>query len=154
MSSHRTEAVVLAVGFILACAGSARAQQDHATPQEVVQRVQQAAQAIAKAGEAGLATYGSKNDTSVWKDSYVFIVSCEGGSAGHRQVKLEEDGEASKLARAANLCDGLGASYLGPGREGLRADGSVLGGRKVIAVEMEEVVDLIMSREEPLRLAG
>ena len=65
--------------FILACAGSARAQQDHATPQEVVQRVQQAAQAIAKAGEAGLATYGSKNDISVWKDSYVFIVSCEEG---------------------------------------------------------------------------
>src|SRR5690349_18426542 len=72
----------------------------------------------------------------------------------HRQVKLEEDGEASKLARATNLCGGLGASDLDPGREGLRPDGSVLGGREVIAVEMEEVVDLIMGREEPLRLAG
>ena len=81
MSSRRTATAALAVGLIFACAGSARAQQDHATPQEVVQRVQQAAQAIAKPGEAGLATYGSKNDTSVWKDSYVFIVSCEGGSA-------------------------------------------------------------------------
>ena len=72
----------------------------------------------------------------------------------HRQVKLEGDGEASKLARAANLCGGLGASDLGPDREGLRADGSVLGGRKVIAAEVEEVVDLVVGGEEPLRLAG
>src|SRR3954452_22772202 len=57
MSSRRTATAALAVGFILACAGSAGAQQDHATPQEVVQRVQQAAQAIAKQGEAGLAIY-------------------------------------------------------------------------------------------------
>src|SRR4051794_5133042 len=81
MSSHRTAAAVLAVGLAFACIGSAPAQQEHATAQEVVQKVRQAAQAIAKAGEAGLATYGSKNDTSVWKDSYVFVVNCEGGSA-------------------------------------------------------------------------
>ena len=81
MSSHRTAAAVLAVGLAFACVGSAPAQQEHATAQEVVQKVRQAAQAIAKAGEAGLATYGSKNDISVWKDRYVFIVSCEGGSA-------------------------------------------------------------------------
>ena len=72
----------------------------------------------------------------------------------HRQVKLEEDGEASKLARAANLCGSLGASDLGPHRERLRADGSVLGGGEVIAMEAEEVVDLIVGGEEPLRLAG
>src|SRR3954471_1786392 len=73
---------------------------------------------------------------------------------GHRQVKLEGDGKASKLARVANLCGGLGASDLGPDREGLCADGSVLGGRKVIAAERKEVVDLIVGGEEPLRLAG
>jgi hypothetical protein len=72
----------------------------------------------------------------------------------HRQVKLEEDGEASKLARAANLCGSLGASDLGPHRERLRADGSALGGGEVIAMEAEEVVDLIVGGEEPLRLAG
>src|SRR4051812_16152521 len=82
MSSRRTATAAPAVGLILACAGSAGAQQDHATPQEVVQRVQQAAQAIAKQGEAGLAIYSSKNDISVWKDSYVFVVNCEGGAAG------------------------------------------------------------------------
>src|SRR4051794_28051574 len=72
----------------------------------------------------------------------------------HRQVKLEGDGEAPRLARAANLWGGFGASDLGPHRERLRADGSVLGGRKVIAVEVEEVVDLVVRREEPLHLSG
>ena len=81
MSSRWTATSALAVTLVLACVGTAPAQQDHATPQEVVQRVRQAAQAIAKQGEAGLATYQSKNDTSVWKDSYVFVVTCEGGSA-------------------------------------------------------------------------
>jgi cytochrome c len=81
MSSHRAATAALAFGLILACPFAVRAQQDHATPQEVVQRVQQAAQNIAKSGEAGLATYSSKNATSVWKDSYITVVSCEGGTA-------------------------------------------------------------------------
>ncbi len=80
MSSCRTATATLAAGLVFACVGTARAQQDHATPQEVVQRVQQAAQAIAKQGEAGLATFSSKNDTAVWKDSYVFVLNCTGGS--------------------------------------------------------------------------
>jgi hypothetical protein len=37
--------------------------------------------------------------------------------------------------------------FLGPGC-------SVLGGSDMIAAEMEEVVDLIVGGEEPLRLAG
>ncbi len=46
-----------------------------------MQKVRQAAQDIAKAGEAGLATFSSTNTTSVWKDSYTFVVSCERGTA-------------------------------------------------------------------------
>jgi hypothetical protein len=84
----------------------------------------------------------------------ILLVSAAKVWRRHRQVKLEEDGEASKLARAANLCGSLGASDLGPHRERLRADGSVLGGGEVIAMEAEEVVDLIVGGEEPLRLAG
>ena len=73
--------VTLACGLVPTCTGTARAQQDHATPQEIVQKVQQATQDLAKAGEAGLATFSSKNATSVWKDSYTFVLSCEGGTA-------------------------------------------------------------------------
>ena len=43
--------------------------------------MQQAVQDLAKSGEAGLATFSSKNATSVWKDSYTFVLSCEGGMA-------------------------------------------------------------------------
>ena len=51
MSSHRTVTAALAFGLVLACAGTARTQQDHATPQEIMQKVRQAAQDITKAGE-------------------------------------------------------------------------------------------------------
>ena len=103
MSSRRTATAALAVGLVLACVGTARAQQDHATPQEVVQRVQQAAQDIAKQGEAGLATYGSKNDTSVWKDSYVFVVSCEGGAAVVAAHPIRPELKGKPLAQDPHL---------------------------------------------------
>jgi cytochrome c len=81
MFSPRTATTALALGFVLAWVGTARAEQDRATPQEVIQRVQQAVQDLAKSGEAGLATFSSKNATSVWKDSYAFVLSCKGGTA-------------------------------------------------------------------------
>ena len=56
-------------------------QQEHATPEEVIRRVRRAARDLARSGEAGLATYSGRNTTSVWKDSYVTVVSCEGGTA-------------------------------------------------------------------------
>jgi cytochrome c len=81
MSSHRTATAALAFGLALAAWGSSTpAQQDHTSAQEVVRRVQQAAQDVAKSGEAALATFSSRNDTSVWQDSYIFVLSCEGGT--------------------------------------------------------------------------
>ena len=81
MSSRRVASAALAVGLVFACAGTAPAQQDHATPQDIVQKVRQAAEDIAKAGEPGLAPFTSRNATSVWKDSYTFVLSCERGTA-------------------------------------------------------------------------
>jgi cytochrome c len=81
MLSRRIATATLAFGLVLACADTARTQQDHATPQEVMLKVRQAAQDIAKAGEASLATFSSTNATSVWKDSYTFVLSCERGTA-------------------------------------------------------------------------
>jgi signal transduction histidine kinase len=87
----------------------------------VVQRVQQAARDIAKQGEAGLATYQSKNDISVWKDSYVFVVTCEGGSAvtvAH-PVRLELKGQAAAqtLKYGPRPGEQLGADYCTQGRK-------------------------------------
>ena len=116
MLSDRTTRAALALGFVLACVGNARAEEDRATPQEVIQRVQQAVQHLAKSGEAGLATFSSKNATSVWKDSYTFVVSCEGGTAvglanpvrpGGQPVPLAQDltfGPKSGEQIAADFC--------------------------------------------------
>ena len=73
---------------------------------------------------------------------------------GHRQVDAGEDKEAPSLIGATASCGSVDARDLSPDREGLRADGSVLAGGEVIAVEMKEVVDLVVGGEEPLRLAG
>jgi len=81
MLSPQSATAVLALGFVLLCSDTARADQDRAEPQEVIQRVQQAAQDLAKSGQAGLPTFSSKNATSVWKGSYTFVLSCEGGTA-------------------------------------------------------------------------
>ena len=58
----------------------------------------------------------------------------------HRQVGAGEDRKAASLIGAMALCGSLGTGDLGPDREGLRPDGSVLAGGEVIAVEMEEVL--------------
>jgi signal transduction histidine kinase len=121
MPFRRIATAAPAAGLVFACVGTARAQQDHATPEEVVQRVQQAAQAVAKQGEAGLAIYSSKNDISVWKDSYVFVVTCEGGSAvtvAH-PVRLELKGQAAAqtLKYGPRPGEQLGADYCTQGRK-------------------------------------
>lgn len=72
----------------------------------------------------------------------------------HRQVDAGEDRKTPLLIGGVSLCGKLGAGDLGPDGEGLRTCGSVLDGSDVIAGEMEEVVDLVMNREEPLHLPG
>ena len=90
----------VAFGLIFACIGTAPAQQDRATPQEAVQRVRQAAQAIAESATAGLATYRDKNATSVWKDSYVFVVSCDGEKAVGVAHPIQQKFDGQPVAQA------------------------------------------------------
>ena len=52
------------------------------------------------------------------------------------------------------LCPSGHAGDRGPGLEGLGSGGSILTGGEVIAAEVEEVVDLIVSGEEALGLAS
>src|SRR3954470_9669676 len=51
------------------------------------------------------------------------------------------------------LCPSGHAGDRGPGLKGLGSGGSILGGGAVIAAEVEEIVDLIVSGEEALGLA-
>jgi len=52
------------------------------------------------------------------------------------------------------LCPSGHTGDLGPGLKGLGPGGSILGGWEVIAAEVEEIVDLIVSGEEALGLAS
>jgi len=66
-------------GLFLVVPSIARAQ-DSATPQEVIQKTQEAADYLVKEGEKGVATFKSKNPQSFWKsDGYIFVFDCELG---------------------------------------------------------------------------
>ena len=49
--------------------------QDHATAQDVVAKVREAASALAKTGD--LAQFSHKQGPWVWKDTYIFVLNCD-----------------------------------------------------------------------------
>jgi hypothetical protein len=49
--------------------------QDHATAQEVVAKVREAASALSKTGD--LAQFNQKQGPWVWKDTYIFVFDCD-----------------------------------------------------------------------------
>ena len=69
-------AAVVTLSVPALSASGAGAQQKGATPEEVVQKVKQAASYLAKEKEAGLATFKQKQSEYVWADTYVFVVDC------------------------------------------------------------------------------
>ena len=94
---------------------------EQAQERVVVQRVRQAARDIAQHGEAGLATYRTKNATSVWKDSYIFVVRCEGGTAvvAAHPVRPELDGRpaAQTLTFGPKPGEQIAAAFCTEGRK-------------------------------------
>ncbi len=54
---------------------------DAATAEEVVSKVQAAAEALSKAGEAGLADFKGEGNKWKWKDTYVFVYDCKADKA-------------------------------------------------------------------------
>src|SRR6059058_4341065 len=74
-------------------------------------------------------------------------------SAGHRQLDWLWSRQVRRGRPHEGLCPSGHAGDLGPGLEGLGSGGSILTGGAVIAAEVEQVVDLIVSGEEALGLA-
>src|SRR4051812_13269627 len=72
----------------------------------------------------------------------------------HRQLDWLWSRQGRRGRPNERLCPSGDAADLGPGLEGPGPGGSVLGGREVIAAEVEQVLDLIVGREEALGLAG
>jgi len=51
--------------------------EERATPQEVIKKVNDAAQFLSTAGEIGLAQFMDRNGRWIWKDTYVFVMQCD-----------------------------------------------------------------------------
>ncbi len=84
----------LAAALALGASGALWAQQQGgATPEEVVDRVKQAARQLAREGEAGLDAFRDKDSDYVWKDSYVFVVNCDEGTMAAHPIRPELEGQ-------------------------------------------------------------
>ena len=69
------------------------ARQDHATPEEVVAKVREAARYLAETGEKGLARFKGKDSEYVWKDTYVFVSDCDKRTTVAPPTMPERDGK-------------------------------------------------------------
>jgi cytochrome c len=74
-------------------ASRAAARQDHATPEEVVGKVREAARYLAETGEEGLARFKGKGSGYVWKDTYVFVSDCDKRTIVAHPTMPERDGK-------------------------------------------------------------
>ena len=76
----RESVLFLSTALILtsdAALGQEKAGQEKATPQQVVQKVRQAAEYLSKQGEPGLHTFKQRRSDYVWANTYVFVIDCE-----------------------------------------------------------------------------
>jgi signal transduction histidine kinase len=71
----RKASIILAAVVALS-APVAGAQEKGATPQDVIQKVKQAASYLAQKKEAGLETFKQRQSEYVWADTYVFVIDC------------------------------------------------------------------------------
>src|SRR6266567_6274224 len=61
--------------------------QDHATPQEVVAKVKEAASTLSKTGD--VTQFDQKQGPWVWKDTYIFIYDCDKKVMAAHPIKSE-----------------------------------------------------------------
>ncbi|WP_421723377.1 cache domain-containing protein [Bauldia sp.] len=62
--------------LVIGAAPAAAADNNHATPQEIIDKVHEAAAYLADVGDVGLPTFAEANSPFVWKDTYVFVLDC------------------------------------------------------------------------------
>jgi cytochrome c len=98
--------------FVLGMASTA-AGQEKATAQEIVSKVQQAADTLAKsatapAGEASLTQFNQKDSPWVFKDSYVFVLDCSKNTMAAHPIKPDLVGKD-----IAQMTDTKGNKFFG-----------------------------------------
>src|SRR3954452_3436063 len=112
----------------------------------------------APASRANSASSAAKNGLETPFDTYQNVspeVGCtKAVTYRHRQLDWLWSRQGRRGRAHEGLCPSGHAGDRGPGLKGLGPGGSILGGRAVIAAEVEEIVDPVMGREEALSLAG
>ena len=102
--------IMLAVTAILTGVAASNAE-DSATPDDVIAKVREAADFLAKEGKSGLATFDEADSPFVWKDTYVFVFDCAVGIAdiahpvaSSRNRKIATDKDAAGNVVGPELC--------------------------------------------------
>jgi signal transduction histidine kinase len=92
----RYEKILVGLGVALFVLGisSTAAGEEKATAQEIVSKVQQAANILAKsatapAGEASLTQFNQKDSPWVWKDTYIFVLDCSKNTIAAHPIKAD-----------------------------------------------------------------
>ena len=62
---------------------------DHATPEDVVAKVKDAAAFLDKAGDKGLEEFMDRNGRWVWKDTYVWVIHAAKGTDAAHPIKAK-----------------------------------------------------------------
>jgi cytochrome c len=110
---HAKILVGLGVALFVLGISSTAAGQEKATAQEIVSKVQQAADTLSKSatapvGEASLTQFSQKESPWVWKDSYVFVLDCSSNVMAAHPIKPELVGKDT-----TSMKDTKGTAFFG-----------------------------------------
>lgn len=105
--------VGLGVALFVLGISSTAAGQEKANAQEIVSKVQQAANTLAKAGtapagEASLKQFNQKDSPWVWKDTYIFVLDCSKNTIAAHPIKPELIGK-----QTTQMTDTKGSQFFG-----------------------------------------
>lgn len=105
--------VVLGVALLVFVLSNLAVAAEQATPQEIVAKVQEAANTLAKsaeakAGEASLTPFNQKEGPWVWKDSYIFVLDCAKSTIAAHPIKADLIGKDT-----TNMKDTKGNAFFG-----------------------------------------
>ena len=79
--------------------------QEHATPQDVIAKVRDAASILSKTGD--VAQFQQKQGPWVWADTYIFIQDCDKKTIAAHPIKPEQVGQPLSSIKDAKSGNGI-----------------------------------------------
>jgi Protein kinase domain len=99
----------LVAALVILGVSSVAVGQDHATPEEVVDKVKEAASALSKTGD--VEQFNQKQGPWVWKDTHIFVLNCEKINAAYLEtpdikgIQIKDAKGISILPTPKELCE-------------------------------------------------